>query len=108
MSHCIARTSQAPRDSGSVTRQFQARRERVRPGSPPRSSRSAAMAKIVMPCPTTGTIVATGQHVSPPEFEATPDLRGSFRCSSCGRIHSWTRAGVRLTSWPGATSLRGL
>ena len=60
-----------------------------------------------MPCPSTGVLVATGRHVTPEEF-ASSDLEGRFRCSACGRVHSWTKPEVQITAWPGGTSLQGV
>ena len=64
------------------------------------------MAKIVMPCPSTGVLVVTGRHVTAEEFVRS-DLEGRFRCSACGRVHAWTKSQVQITSWPGAASLEG-
>ena len=62
------------------------------------------MTAVLMSCPTTGLVVATGQHFTPAEFEALTLFVGRFRCSACQQVHSWTKAEVRLADLPGAPS----
>ena len=61
------------------------------------------MAAVFMPCPTTGVVVATGQHFTREEFNARGSVAGRFRCSACQQVHEWTKAQVRLADLPGTT-----
>ena len=73
------------------------------------ATRSSPMTAVLMKCPSTGSTVPTGSHVTRAEESAGAVLGagGSFRCASCNQIHTWTKGDVTLSSWPGATSVAG-
>ena len=62
------------------------------------------MAAVLMPCPITRVVVATGQHLTSEEFEARTLLEGRLRCSVCQQVHSWSKAQVRLAELPSSAS----
>ena len=73
------------------------------PASPDGDGRSAAfrgrgrylfMALIMFKCPVTGTDVSTAESVKPEALEATAFENASFRCSSCGQVHKWSKEEV--------------
>lgn len=63
------------------------------------------MAAILSTCPDTGVEVGTGQHATAAEWAKAKTLSGRFRCSSCGRVHDWTKAEVRLANERGAQAV---
>ena len=51
---------------------------------------SEVISRVLITCPETGAVVETVLRLRPSAFEA---LQGeySFRCTRCGRVHSWTK-----------------
>ena len=54
------------------------------------------MADIVIKCPSTGEIVATGKTMDPEEFEAADLGMNTFQCPACDQPHTWNRRDASL------------
>jgi hypothetical protein len=62
---------------------------------------SDIVSRVLITCPETGDTVGTVLRLRPTAFDA---LRGeySFRCTRCGKIHSWSKDDAWLEKAPGA------
>jgi endogenous inhibitor of DNA gyrase (YacG/DUF329 family) len=49
------------------------------------------MGQIVIKCPTTDKVVATGMGADKKSFEARDWYHNSFRCPACGKTHVWDK-----------------
>ena len=49
------------------------------------------MADIVIKCPSTGEIVATGMTIEPEAFEAAEIGMNTFQCPACDQVHTWNK-----------------
>lgn len=58
------------------------------------------MADIVIKCPVTGEIVATGMTMEPDEFETADPGMNTFQCPACDEVHTWNRRDASLRDSP--------
>lgn len=58
------------------------------------------ISRVLIRCPETGETVGTVMRLRPSAFEA---LRGEygFRCTRCGKVHTWRRDDAWLEKVPG-------
>ncbi len=61
---------------------------------------SDVVSRVLVQCPETGDTVGTVMRLRPSAFEA---LRGEygFRCTRCGKVHTWRKENAWLEGGPG-------
>ena len=65
---------------------------------PPPTPRKApsTLRRLLVRCPVTSKLVATGQTVEEPLWAAVPSRSGKFTCPHCDKSHSWVKKDVIL------------
>lgn len=66
------------------------------PPSTPRKTPST-MRRLLVRCPATAKLVATGEIIESSLWETTAKKSGKFTCPHCAKVHSWVKADVILT-----------
>jgi hypothetical protein len=54
------------------------------------------MGVLMLQCPTTGRVFATGVNTDKATFDQIPDTISTARCPHCGQAHPWRPADARL------------
>jgi len=65
------------------------------PPSPPKKPAST-IRRLLVRCPSTSKLVATGQTIDEQLWAGTPRRTGKFTCPHCNRVHSWVKKDVVL------------
>ena len=52
--------------------------------------------RLLIRCPATSKLVATGETVEEPAWAAIPSKKGKFTCPHCDKVHSWVKKDVIL------------
>ncbi|HEY2713757.1 MAG TPA: hypothetical protein VGI60_14680 [Chthoniobacterales bacterium] len=63
--------------------------------SPPRKA-PCTVRRLLVRCPATSRLIATGETVDEPLWAAIPTKTGKVTCPHCHKAHSWVKGDVIL------------
>jgi len=66
--------------------------------APPTTPRKApsTLRRLLVRCPATSKLVATGETIEEPLWEGTAKRTGKFTCPHCAKVHPWVKKDVIL------------